>query len=173
MPPPPGLVLEDDGIGGVAFGVDPDTAISYAESVLGPSDRDTGWVDAFSEFGTCPPPVVRGVEWGVAPGRFVLLFTEAATDWLPGGGQHLFGYYYSGDPAGLMTEGGISVGSSLGDAQAAHPGSTVDEHPLVAGSAIWKDDPDPGDDALLWGFAGGLGSGAPLASINGGVTCGE
>ncbi len=174
-PPPPALVLQDDGIGGVTFGTDPATSIAYAESVLGPAKADTGWVDSFSKYGTCPGPVVRGVEWGGEGSGygFALLFTEAATDHMPGGGQHLFGYYYFGDPAGLATEGGISVGSTLADAQVAHPGSTIDEHPVVVGSGIWKVDDDPGDDSLIWGFADGTGGADTLTSVNGGVTCGE
>jgi hypothetical protein len=174
-PPPLPLVLQDDGIGGVPFGADPDTTIAYAESVLGAAKNDTGWVDSFSKYGTCPGPVVRGVEWGGEGSGFgfVLLFTEAATDHLPGGGQHLFGYYYFGDPDGLATGGGISVGSTLGDALAAHPGSTVEEHPLVPGSGSWFVDDVEGDDSLLWGFAEGLGADDTLTSINGGITCGE
>ena len=174
-PPPAPLTLEDDGIGGVPFGTDPATTIAYAESVLGPAKNDTGWVDSFSKYGTCPGPVVRGVEWGGEDSGFgfVLLFTEAPTSYLPVGGQHLFGYYYFGDPAGLVTVAGITVGSTLGDAQASHPGSTADEHPLVVGSALWTLDVDVDDDAVLWGFADGLGAGDLLTSINGGSTCGE
>ena len=174
-PPPAPFILEDDGIGGVPFGTDPDTTIVYTESVLGPAGNDTGWVDSFSKYGTCPGPVVRGVEWGGGGSGygFVLLFTEAATDHLPGGGEHLFGYYYFGDPGGLVTDGGVTVGSTLGDALAAHPGSMVDEHPLVPGSGTWTVDPDPSDDSLLWGFSNGIGAADTLTSVNGGVTCGE
>lgn len=173
--PPPPLVLQDDGIGGVPFGTDPDTAIAYAESVLGPADLDTGWIDSFSKYGTCPGEVVRGVEWQTGGGGigFALLFTQVATDHLPGGGPHLFGYYYFGTPGGLTTDGGVTVGSSLGDALAGHPGSTVDEHPLVVGSGIWTFDAVQGDDSLLWGFAGGVANSDTLSSISGGVTCGE
>lgn len=173
--PPPTLLLQDDGIGGVPFGTAPADSIAFAESVLGPAKNDTGWIDSFSKYGTCPGDVVRGVEWGGEDTGFgfVLLFTQEPTDFLPGGGPHLFGYYYYGDPPGLTTEGGVTVGSTLGEAQSAHPGSVVEEHPLVVGSAIWSVDDDPGDDALLWGFAGGLSDDDTLTSINGGVTCGE
>ena len=157
------------------FGTDPAATIAYAESVLGPAGNDTGWIESFSKYGTCPGPVVRGVEWGGEGSGygFVLLFTEAATDHVPGGGEHLFGYYYFGDPGGLVTDGGITVGSTLGDALAAHPGSIVDEHPLVPGSGTWTVDPDPTDDSLLWGFSNGIGAADTLTSVNGGVTCGE
>jgi hypothetical protein len=173
--PPPPLVLQDDGIGGVVFGTDPNTVIAYAESQLGAADLDTGWIDSFSKYGTCPGSLVRGVEWQTEGGGigFALLFTQVVTDHRPGGGPHLFGYYYFGTPAGLMTEGGITVGSTLGDALSAHPGSTVDEHPLVVGSGIWTLDEVEDDDSLLWGFADGTANSDTLSSINGGVTCGE
>ena len=57
------LALEPDGIGAVDFGAAPNAAIAYTTAFLGSPDRDTGWVDSFSEFGTCPPPEVRGVPW--------------------------------------------------------------------------------------------------------------
>ena len=175
LPLPLPLVLQDDGIGGVPFGSDPATAIAYAESVLGPADNDTGWIDSFAKYGVCPEPQVRGVEWGGGGSGFgfALLFTMAPTSHLPGGGEHLFGYYYFGDPGGLLTEGGITTGSTLAAAQAAHPGSTVEEHPLVPGSSIWMDNPDPTDHALLWGFADGVTGDSALISVNGGETCGE
>jgi hypothetical protein len=175
-PLPLELVLQDDGIGGVPFGTDPEMAIAYAESVLGPVGNDTGWIEASSsKYGVCPGDVVRGAEWGIGGTGFgfALLFTQSPTTHLPGGGPHLFGYYYFGEPAGLETEAGIGVGSTLGDAQAGHPGSTIEEHPLVVGSSIWLADVDPNDQAVLWGFAGGLGTDTPLTSINGGSTCGE
>ena len=174
-PPPAPLVLQDDGIGGVPFGTQPGPTRAYAISVLGPEKVDTGWINSFSIYGTCPGDEMRAIEWGGAGSAFgfVLLFTKSPTDHRPGGGAHLFGYYYFGDPAGLATEGGISVGSTLADAQSAHAGSTVDEHPLVPGSGLWEVDTDPADDALLWGFAEGMAPTDALTSLNGGVTCGE
>ena len=168
-------MLGDYGIGGAVFGDDPASTIAYAESILGPADLDTGWVDSFSKYGTCPGPVVRGVEWQTGGGGigFALLFTQAETDHWPGGDPHFFGYYYFGTPAGLATESGITIGSTIGDALAGHPGSTIDDHPLVIGSGYWEWDVDSGDDGLLWGFADGTSNAATLSSINGGVTCGE
>lgn len=175
LPVPP-IVLQDNGIGGVAFGTDPETAIAYAESHLGPVENDTGWIEAgSSKYGVCPGDVVRGVEWGVdAIGYgFVLLFTESPTTHLPGGEPHLFGYYYFGDPAGLQTESGIGVGSTVGDALIEHAGSSIEEHPLVPGDGFWLFDTDVDDQAVLYGFADGVAGTDTLRSVNGGSTCGE
>ncbi len=169
------LVLEADGIGAVDFGADPDTAIAYATAALGPPKRDSGWIDSFSGYGTCPPPVVRGVEWG-GPADwygFVLLFTQAATSYQPAGVPHLFGYYYidGTDPAGLGTPEAIFIGSSIADAQAAYPGLQLFDDEVFG--TTWRVDDDPSDDAILYGSASGTDPADIIETINGGVTCGE
>ena len=173
----PPLVLEPDGIGGVAFGATLDEAISYATGVLGPFDRDTGWVDSFSEFGTCPPPEVRGVQWGESPSGFghgfTLLFTKAPTSHLPAGGEHLFGYdYYGGDPV-LATPAGMTVGTTLVDARTMYPAIEIDESPWDPIAGVWSIDDDPSDDSQLFGYATGQTDADQITSILGGVTCGE
>ncbi|MEA2010324.1 MAG: hypothetical protein U9N78_06435 [Actinomycetota bacterium] len=171
------LVLEPDGIGGVAFGATPDEAITYATAVLGPADRDTGWVDSFSEFGTCPPPEVRGVQWGESPSgfghAFTLLFTKAPTSHKPAGGEHLFGYDYYGGDLALATEPGLTVGTALVAARAMHPTIEIDESPWDPTAGVWWVDDDPSDDSQLFGYATGQADADVVTSILGGVTCGE
>lgn len=173
----PPLTLESDGIGGVAFGVTPDEAIAYATTVLGPADRDTGWVDSFSEFGTCPPPEVRGVQWGESPTEFghafTLLFTKASTSHKPGGGEHLFGYDYYGGDLVLATEPGMTVGTNLAAARAMYPTIEIDESPWDPVAGVWWIDDDASDDAQLFGYTTGQGDEDLITSILGGVTCGE
>ncbi len=169
------LLLEADGIGAVDFGADPDTAIAYATAALGPPKRDSGWIDSFSVYGTCPGPVVRGVEWG-GPADwygFVLLFTQAATSYQPAGVPHLFGYYYidGTDPAGLGTPEGIFIGSSVADAQAAYPTLQLFDDEIFG--TTWRVDDDPSDDAILYGSTSGTDPADIIETINGGVTCGE
>ena len=171
------LELEPHGIGAVDFGAAPDVAIGYATSFLGPPDRDTGWVDFFSEFGTCPPPEVRGVQWGISPGgfghAFTLLFTRASTSHLPAGGEHLFGYDYYGGDIDLSTPEGMTVGSTLLQGQTLYPTMEIGESPWDPGSGVWVVDDDVSDDAQLWGFATGQSDTDLVTSILGGVTCGE
>lgn len=173
----PPLVLEPDGIGGVMFGATPDEAITYATAILGPADRDTGWVDSFSEFGTCPPPEVRGVQWGESPSAFgyafTLLFTKAQTSHKPEGGEHLFGYDYYGGDLALATEPGMTVGTTLGDARAMYPTIEIDESPWDPIAGAWWVDDDPSDHSQLFGYATGQGDADVVTSILGGVTCGE
>ncbi len=173
----PPLELEPDGIGGVDFGVAPDVAIAYATVFLGPPDRDSGWVDSFSEFGTCPPPEVRGVQWGTSPSgfgkAFTLLFTKAATDHLPAGGEHLFGYDYFGGDVDLWTPEGLTVGSTLAEARTMYPTIVIDESPFDPASGVWIVDDDRTDDSQLAGYATGQANADLVTSILGGVTCGE
>jgi hypothetical protein len=171
------LALEPDGIGEVDFGAPPDAAIAYATAFLGPPIRDTGWVDSFSEFGTCPPPEVRGVQWGTSPNgfshAFTLLFTKAATSHLPAGGEHLFGYDYFGGDVALSTPEGMTVGSTLLEGQTLYPTMDINESPWDPASGVWVVDDNPSDDAQLFGFATGQSGADTVTSILGGVTCGE
>ena len=171
----PGLVLRADGIGSLRFGATPDETIALASAALGPPIADSGWIDAFSVYGTCPPPVVRGVEWGGADGRFgfVLLFTRAATSHRPEGGEHFFGYYYleGNNPFGLGTPEGVFIGTTVAEAAAAYPTWSIGDDDFFG--TTWIVDDDPGDDALLYGSATGEGPDALIETINGGVTCGE
>lgn len=171
------LELEPNGIGDVDFGAAPDVAIAYATLSLGPPDRDTGWVDSFSEFGTCPPPEVRGVQWGTSPTgfarAFTLLFTKAATGHAPAGGEHLFGYDYYGGDVELATPEGLTVGSTLAEARSAYPTIDINESPWDPTAGTWVVDDDPQDDAQLFGYATGRADTDLVTSILGGVTCGE
>ena len=173
----PPLELEADGIGGVKFGASPDEAIAYATASLGPPDRDTGWVDFFSEFGTCPPPEVRGVQWGSNPSgfgyAFTLLFTKAETSHKPAGGEHLFGYDYFGGDVDLATPAGLTVGSTLLVGQTVYPTIEIFESPWDPTAGSWRVDDDLSDDAQLFGFATGQSDDSLVTSILGGVTCGE
>lgn len=165
------IVLERDGLGGIDFGASPDAAIAYVTAALASSPTsDSGWVDSFSVYGTCPPPVVRGVEWG----RLVLLFTRAATGFASEGTEHLFSYYYTGNDApaaGLGTDESIFVGSTRNELDAAYGGSleVFDEE----FGTIWHVDRDPGSWEALYGYLSGPLPADLVESINGGRGCGE
>ena len=173
----PPLELEADGIGGVKFGAALDEAIAYATESLGVPDRDTGWVDSFSEFGTCPPPEVRGVQWGSNPSgfgyAFTLLFTKAETSHKPAGGEHLFGYDYFGGDINLGTPEGLTVGSTLLVGRALYPSMEIYESPWDPTAGSWRVDDDRSDQSQLFGYATGQADDSLVTSIIGGVTCGE
>lgn len=169
-----GLVLRAGGVGTVPFGAAPDEAVAAATAALGPPSADSGWIDAFSVYGTCPPPLVRGVEWGASDGwfGFVLLFTQAATTHRPEGGEHFFGYYYvdGDDPFGLGTPESIFIGSTLAETVAAYPTLWIGSDDF---GISWIVDDDPGDDSALYGSASGETPGDLIETINGGIACAE
>lgn len=154
----------------VEFGTDDDAAIAAISAALGPPTEDSGWIDAFSVYGTCPLPVVRGVHWGDLVG----LFTEAATDFASAGTPHFFSWYYAtGTDPDLATDTGISIGATVAQLQAAYPGPTFVLVP-------WEFDDTQGiwstrqfDPEQLYGFTTGLGAADTVTAINGGTGCGE
>jgi hypothetical protein len=109
------LVLSGEGIGSAVFGADPDAVIDYVGSILGSDTADTGWV---------APDTFR-VDWGTLS----LLFTDES--FFATGRRHFIGYEYGrvggiGDePAGLRTEGGLTLGSRVIDLLAEFPDAVV------------------------------------------------
>jgi hypothetical protein len=125
----------------------------------------------------CPEPDVRGVEWGTSANGFgsalTLLFTNAATTHLLGGGEHFFGYYYFGGTPELGTAEGTTVGSTNAQLQGEIPSVVINEDPFDPSGGVWTSDVDPSDMNLLWGFTTGIDPSGTLTSVNGGSTCGE
>lgn len=158
------------------FGVPPDEAIEYATAFLGPPKDDSGWVDAFSKYGTCPAPEVRGVEWGGAEGwfGFALLFTKAETAHQPEGGEHFFSYYYldGTDPEGLGTAEAIFIGSSLADLQSTY-GADLEIFDDEIFGTTWFAERDFTAHRVLGGSMTGEERDDFVETINGGVGCGE
>jgi hypothetical protein len=109
-PRPDGLVLLGDGLGPLAFGAPPASAIEFLSAALGTPMADSGWTDSFSVYGTCPGSEVRGVEW---PG-FLALFGDADDDYSDGG-QHFMSWavgWFGPDPFGMQTPEGVGIGDS-------------------------------------------------------------
>ena len=170
---PPTVEVNDEGIRAadewVYFGYDDEDAIAAVAAVLGSPDVDTGWIDSFSVYGTCPGPVVRGVEWG----GFTMLFTQADTDFWSGGVPHFFAYYHTSTPPSLQTTEGLAIGMTLADLEAIYGGPDLitAEADLIPGFTFWSY-----DQAMwtgMWGYADGLEATSPISSINGGLGCGE
>ena len=167
------FLLGADGLGAVPFGVDPDAAVAAtAELLLMDPDEDSGWIDPFSEIGTCPGTEIRAVEFG----DLTLLFTDAETQFERAGTRHFFSYRYrtgNRGPLGLVTAEGIGLGSRLEELQTAYGDHLVlltDD--LTAGGPRYEVTPDP-PFGLLSGFVGGTGPEEPVLAIDGGFGCGE
>ncbi len=122
------LVLLPVGVGRARFGTEAEGVISYISGIAGPPTADSGWVDALeSPFGACSGERVRGLQWG----QLQLLFgDESSVSSVPG---HFFSYRYGGFtdqppvPAGLRTDSGLLLGSTLAQIRSAHPEVTVFE----------------------------------------------
>jgi len=159
------LVLRPNGLGDAAFGVDPDGTVAYITSIIGKPTIDTGWVDPLS-VGACPGTELRQVTWN----DLVLFFTDQSP--FATGRRHFFAYTYGPsfasqiNPAGLKTEAGIGVGSTLAELQATYPDVVI----------------NPGDDFGgpnflvnngLAGFLTGVTPTDTVISMLGGQGCGE
>ncbi|MEZ5280377.1 MAG: hypothetical protein R2770_07870 [Acidimicrobiales bacterium] len=120
-PGPTGLSLHGGGLGPVGFGRDVDTVLEYMGGIFGPATEDSGWVDSFSGFGTCPGSEVRGVTYG----SLQLLFGGPDDD------RTFFSWAYfdhgNGDVFGLRTPLGIGLGSSPAEIADAYPDAEFDE----------------------------------------------
>jgi hypothetical protein len=123
-PPPPAgadFSLQTDGLGAVSFGADPDGVVTFVTSFLGAASADTGWVDPFT-IGACGGTQLRQVTWG----DLQLEFGDVSN--IAEGRPHFYAYYYgkegssTASPAGLETDAGISVGSSVAQLLQAYPG---------------------------------------------------
>ena len=180
MPPEPttipadlALELSDEGIQAgeewVYFGFDDDDAVTAVAAVLGAPTHDSGWVDSFSVYGTCLSPVVRGVHWD----DFVMLFTQADTDFWTGGVPHFFAYYFTGARPNLFTTEGIGIGSSVETLEAAYGGPlyTMEESFFDPEDGFWTYDQQAWTG--LWGYTTGQSPSDAITSINGGQGCGE
>jgi hypothetical protein len=161
------LVLLPVGVGTARFGAEADGVIAYISRYIGPPTADSGWIDALeSPFGVCSGERVRGLQWG----QLQLLFgDESSVSSTPG---HFFSYRYGGFtdqppvPAGLRTDSGLMLGSTLAQIRAAHPEATVFEDPIFgAGFSISQG-----------GISGTLTDGSDAGQVKvlyGGIGCGE
>lgn len=159
------LFLRSDGLGSVRFGVEPEGVIDYVASLLGDPDSDTGYIDSFSEFGTCPGTEVRGVRWG----DLALLFGDESD--FDSGRRHFYQWQYGPQtrtplrPNGPLTDGGIGLGSTVADVRAVYPDVVIfDDEIFGPGFEL---------EPLLWGtLTDDVDSGRVIALV-GGTPCGE
>ncbi len=154
----------------VPFSENDEVAIAAVAAVLGAPTLDSGWIEAFSSpYGVCPPPVVRGVHWD----DFVMLFTQADTDFWTPGVPHFYAFNYTGSTPELLTTEGIGIGSSLEMLDAAYggPDLVIDEAWFDPSAGFWSY--RMATWTGLWGFATGQTFAHTVTSINGGQACGE
>jgi hypothetical protein len=165
------LILGDQGIGPLRMGAEPEAVIGQLAEWLGDPDEDTGWVDSFNQFGTCPGTETRLVRWV----SLVTFFTNGATTWAPDDTRHFFHYTQSASAGGgevltLRTAKGIALGSSVADLRQAYGSDlSVTDDPLF--DTVWE--VASGGPGLLWGSASTSADDGLVTAINGGLGCGE
>ncbi len=175
MAAPSAVQLNNEGVQAgavwVPFGTDDDDAVAAIEAVLGAPTTDSGWIPAWGDYGVCPDPMVRAVEWDA----LITLYTNAESDfWSPAGTEHFFSFNYlaAASPPNLMTPEGIGIGSTLAELKAAYPGEIViDEAFFDPALGFWSY--RLMDWTGLWGYASGQADTSTITSINGGSGCGE
>ncbi len=155
-PGPTGFSLHGGGLGPVTFGLDADTVTEFMAGVLGPPADDSGWINSFSQFGTCPGSEVRGVTYG----SLQILFGGPDDD------RTFFSWAYfdqgAGDVYGLQTPEGIGLGSTQATIEAAYPGTEFYEADEVF--------PASGRFANMWATFDNAGA---VMYISAGSGCGE
>jgi hypothetical protein len=157
------LVLREDGLGDVLFGVDADQMILYVTQLLGKPDSDSGYIGPVSEFGSCPGTQVRGVRWG----DLLLMFGDESE--VAKGRVHFYSWTYgpvqgiAPEPMGPITDGDITLGSTVAEILNVYPTAEIFN-----------------DDILGMGFeinrtlTGTLSNDSPngvVVSMTGGVAC--
>ncbi len=169
--PPGPLVLHTEGISDFFFGISAPDAIAALTALLGPPDEDSGWIDSFSPYGTCPGTEVRMLRWR----RLQVFLTNGNTPWGAAGGRHFFLYRASEwvDPVSapdMATLAGIILGSSVADLQAAYGDDLVVRDDFIYGPLWEVEDPV---DRWMSGSLTGLTPADLVRSINSGYGCGE
>jgi len=159
------LSLWSGGLGDVRFGVDPEGVISYITKRLGESDEDSGYVDSYSEFGSCPGTRVRGVRWG----DLLLLFGDEST--VADGRLHFFSWTYgpisgaTAEPLGLSTESGVTLGTKVDALRRLHSNVQIFSDEIFgAGFEI---------ERTLSGALSSTGPSGTVTVLFGGISCGE
>jgi hypothetical protein len=160
------LVLRPNGLGDAAFGAEPEGVIAYVSSIIGPSTVDSGWIDPLS-VGACPGTEFRQVFWG----DLVLQFSDESS--VTAGRRHFFSYVYGPSfvdnaitPAGLKTDAGIGVGSTVAELTGTYPSAVINPGDDFGGPNFFLNEG-------LAGFLNGINPTDTVTSVLGGQGCGE
>lgn len=160
------MVLYPNRLGDAAFGADPEGVIAYVSSIIGPPTVDSDWVDPLS-VGACPGTEFRQVFWG----DLTLQFSDDSN--VTTGRRHFFSYVYGPSfvegaiaPAGLKTDAGIGVGSTVAELTGTYPAAVVNPGDDFGGPNFFINEG-------LAGFLTGVGPADTVTSVLGGQGCGE
>jgi hypothetical protein len=159
------LVLRTNSLGEAAFGADPDPVIAYVTSFIGAATVDSGWVDPLT-VGACPGTELRSVMWG----DLTLYFSDDSN--ITTGRRHFFSYVYGPlfgaaiAPAGLKTDAGIGVGSTVAELTGTYPAAVINPGDDFGGPSFFINEG-------LGGVLTGVTPTDTVTSVLGGQVCGE
>jgi hypothetical protein len=152
-PGPTGLSLSGDGLGLLRFGTDADVAVEFLGGIFGPPASDSGWIDSFSGFGTCPGTEVRGVTYG----PLTVLFGGPDND------RTFFSWNYfdqgNGDVFGLTSPAGVGLGSSADEVAAAYADVEFFEDEVFGETATFGTLFASLEEGVVTYLSGGIGCG--------------
>ncbi|MDJ0961301.1 MAG: calcium-binding protein [Acidimicrobiia bacterium] len=164
--------LEPTGIGDQMFGDLTDAALLEFAALLGDAadegdpDEDSGWIDSFSGFGTCPNDEVRVVRWGD-----VQIFNTRST-----GEDGTFFTWEITDPADnredkeLMTGQGVRWNDTMAQVKVAYGSRVTIEYVDVFDFWLFYVDGNP--SGIRGTFTGGDHFDT-IFLLGGGIGCGE
>ncbi len=170
------VFLDVDGIGTLTeFGDRDEDVITTLTCLLGEPDSDTGYVDSFSQFGTCPGTEVRGVRWGPLLTLFGDTMAFGSED------REFYNWRYDAfdqpDDLGLtFPDTGLGLGTTIAELEAEY-GDDVDifEDEQIGGAAFLIGERDIAGSTIPEIF-GTLTAGPPDGTVqflDSGFFCGE
>lgn len=159
------LVLEAGGIGVINFGAAQEEALSELTQLLGTPSKDTGWIDSFSVYGTCPGERIRVAEWN----RLKVFFGDTAF-----GRQAFFHYEYTDRDTNnpvpqLATAKGVTLGMNKSEVLSRYPNARIEPMELAEG-VEYLHLVSPSDTGA---YLGGTLKDGKVFWISGGMSCGE
>ena len=158
-------MLRANALGAAAFGADPDGVVAYVSGIIGAPTVDSGWIDPLA-VGACPGTELRQVVWA----DLTLFFSDQSN--VTTGRRHFFSYQYGASlgssiaPAGLKTDAGIGVGSTVAELTGTYPTVVINPSDAFGGSNFVINEG-------LVGFLTGTTPTDTVTSILGGQGCGE
>lgn len=159
-----GVVLQPNGLQVLNFGASPEAVIPRLSSMVGSPSKDTGWIDSFSAYGTCPGEKIRVVEWN----RLRAFFGDTAF-----GTQSFFQWEYTRAKTGvpgpvLATEKGVTLGMTKAEVLALYPQAQISQ---------WMDNLESvrliADNSATNAHLGGTLENGTVEYLSGGIECGE
>jgi hypothetical protein len=124
------LSLTGSGVGFQSFGDPAHEVVAALEAELGAPIDDREEEAFSSSYGVCPGSRIRVVEWG----GFVVLFSDGATPYSPGGSFTFFDWQLRNLGAAtppLVTPAGIGLGDPVASVRVAYPSARVETDEII------------------------------------------